>query len=118
MTTGGGHPRSHDSRQGHEPESGPATPSGVSSPTRREAGGDRFPQRPTGAIDGYRDLDQTEVAAINAWKALENTIASHWKSTRSMVGVDQRWLAVARTHFQEAVSAAVKSIARPNDPYA
>ncbi len=65
-------------------------------------------------ITGYRDLDQTEIDAMNAVKAVERDFALVWKTLGSVPGVDRRWLAVARTHIEEGCSAAVRAVARPD----
>jgi hypothetical protein len=70
-------------------------------------------------ISGYRDLTQDEIDAMNAIKSAEAELASLWQRiSAANPGADRRWLAVARTHFQEGFSAFVRSIAQPEDPFA
>lgn len=75
-------------------------------------------------ITGYRDLPQHDLDLVNEIKAVEVELARLWQKVQSrqfMVAeepqVDRRWLAVARTHFQEGFSALVRSVTRPTDPF-
>jgi hypothetical protein len=68
-------------------------------------------------ITGYRDLKQTEIDAMNAVKATEQDVAVLWRDIAGQDEIDGRWLAIARTHFQEGFSAMVRSIAQPADPF-
>lgn len=75
-------------------------------------------------ITGYRDLPQADLDLVNEIKAAEVELARLWQKIQSrqfMVAeepqVDRRWLAVARTHFQEGFSALVRSMTRPADPF-
>lgn len=68
-------------------------------------------------VRGYRDLDPDEVANINAIKEHEEELAALWGAVERDSRTDPRWLAVARTHFQEGFSALVRSITRPADPF-
>ena len=64
-------------------------------------------------ISGYRDLTQVEVDMINAVKDSESATGELWRAVMATEGVDKRWAAVARTHFEEGFSALVRSIAKP-----
>lgn len=68
-------------------------------------------------VRGYRDLQPAEIDVINVIKDHEATIAQLWGRIESDPNTDRRWLAVARTHFQEGFSALVRSIAQPYDPF-
>lgn len=68
-------------------------------------------------ITGYRDLTQPEIDAMNSVKALEAAIAELWKQLRELPDVNQRDLALARTHFEDACIRAVRAVARPVSPY-
>ena len=75
--------------------------------------------RPTAqGVRGYRDLTDGEVALINRVKEFEEDVAHTWGLIERLNDADPRWLAIARTHLQEGFSALVRSIARPNDPFA
>lgn len=69
------------------------------------------------AIKGYRDLRPAEIDAMNAVKATEAEVATLWRAVAGEDEIDGRWLAIARTHFQEGFSALVRSIAQPADPF-
>ena len=64
-------------------------------------------------ITGYRDLTQSEIDAMNSVKALEADIAELLPQLGKLPGVNQRDLALARTHFEDACIRAVRAIARP-----
>ncbi len=68
-------------------------------------------------ISGYRDLTEEEISLMNDIKGMEIEVAQLWKEVFSEAGVDKRWAAVARTHFQEGFSALIRSIAKPVDPF-
>lgn len=79
---------------------------------------EQYGPTPTGqGIRGYRNLAPEEVGLVNDNKALEIDVAEHWASVSVLPGVDRRWAAVARTHFQEGFSALTRAITKPEDPY-
>lgn len=79
---------------------------------------EQFGPTPTSqGVRGYHDLTSGEIAQINAIKEAEEKLAELWGSVERDSGTDPRWLAVARTHFQEGFSALVRSVARPLDPF-
>lgn len=64
-------------------------------------------------ISGYRDLSQEEINAMNGVKDLEaqfNGLIDHLKS---LAGADQRQVALAATHGEDAFMHAVRAIAKP-----
>lgn len=65
-------------------------------------------------ISGYRELSQEDIDAMNEIKSagsdLENLIAKLKQDTSR----DQRWVAIAETHLQQGIMAAVRSVAKPN----
>jgi hypothetical protein len=69
------------------------------------------------AIKGYRELSEQELVMINEIKDGEAAVGELWRSVQSTDAVDQRWLAVAKTHFQEGFTALVRSIAQPEDVF-
>lgn len=80
---------------------------------------DQYGPTPTSqGIRGYRELPGDQVSAINQIKDAQWEFADLWKSVRDRDGVDMRWVAIARTHFEEGFSALVRAIARPQDPFA
>lgn len=68
-------------------------------------------------VRGYRDLTEAEVRLINRIKEMEESLAASWGTVEADSRTDQRWLMIARTHFQEGFSALVRAIARPYDPW-
>lgn len=64
-------------------------------------------------ISGYRDLSQDEIDQMNSVKAAEAALGETWRHVMDLPGVDKRWAAVARTHFEEGFMALVRSIAKP-----
>ena len=68
-------------------------------------------------IAGYRDLSASEINLMNAVKSMETEVADLWREIAGEDGIDGRWFAIARTHFQEGFSALVRSIAQPRDPF-
>lgn len=69
------------------------------------------------AIKGYRELGEQELVMINEIKDGEAAVGELWRSVQSTDAVDRRWLAVAKTHFQEGFTALVRSIAQPEDVF-
>lgn len=77
-----------------------------------------FGPKPTAqGVRGYRDLTDGEIELINTIKACEEMVAARWGVVDRRTNTDRRWLAVARTHFQEGFTALVRSIAQPRDPF-
>lgn len=68
-------------------------------------------------ISGYRNLTQAEIDCINAIKAAETALGELWRTVTAIEGVDHRWTAIARTHFEEGCSSLVRSIARPESQF-
>lgn len=68
-------------------------------------------------IQGYRELTEDDLNQVNSIKDSEVDVSDLWKVIRSYPGVDPRWLAVAKTHFQEGFSALVRSVTKPTDPF-
>lgn len=77
-------------------------------------------------ISGYRDLSQAEIDLMNEVKAAETALGELWRKVGGIANIgerptsgnaDPRWLAVAKTHFQEGFSAMVRSIAGPAEQF-
>ena len=64
-------------------------------------------------IKGYRDLSQLEIDNMNAVKAQGQALEQMLIDVESIPGVDIRWVSIARTHLQQGIMAAVRSIAQP-----
>jgi hypothetical protein len=69
-------------------------------------------------IQTYRELTPVEISAINRVKALEQKAAELLELLRALVPeVDNRDMALARTHFEDGCIRAVRAIARPTTPF-
>lgn len=66
-------------------------------------------------ITGYRELNPAEIDAVNLIKGAEIDLGHLWRDffESGTVDVDRRWMAVAKTHFEEGFSAFVRAIAQP-----
>jgi hypothetical protein len=66
------------------------------------------------AVKGYTDQSDERVEMVNANKQLEEMIL---RMLDALVdeddGIDQRWLAIARTHIEQGFMALNRSIFRP-----
>jgi hypothetical protein len=63
-------------------------------------------------VAGYKPQSQNNVDLVNANKALEEEILRILDRLRTM-DVDQRWLAIGRTHLEEGFMAVNRSIFQP-----
>jgi len=90
----------------------------VDEPPTEPAGQPSYGPSPTAqGVRGYRDLPADDVDTINAIKALQEQIARVWASVRLRPGVDVRWCVRARDHIEDGISAMVRAIAQPHDPF-
>lgn len=67
----------------------------------------------TPPVRGYRDLTQAEVDTINSIKAAEIDLGELWRQIGTREDIDKRWMAIAKTHFEEGFSAFVRAVAQP-----
>ena len=65
-------------------------------------------------ITGYRDLSEVEIGAMNDCKLVAADVGLLCDKVSGMSGVDQRWVAIARTDLQKGFMALVRSIAKPS----
>lgn len=65
-------------------------------------------------ITGYRDLTQEEIDAMNAVKAEGERLRILLEEMRANEMLDKRWIAIAETHLQQGIMAAVRAVAKPN----
>lgn len=68
-------------------------------------------------VRGYRDLPPEDVDLINQVKALQEAVADVWAVIFVREGSDERWLNISRLHLEEGISALVRSVAQPHDPF-
>jgi len=64
-------------------------------------------------ITGYRDLSQHEINAMNNIKVLANQVGELITEMETIVDIDQRWVAIAKTDLQKGFMAAVRAVAQP-----
>jgi hypothetical protein len=64
-------------------------------------------------IKGYRELNQSELVAINRMKDIAEDIGAMLEELEACEGIDKRWLAIGKTDLQKGFMAVVRSIAQP-----
>lgn len=64
-------------------------------------------------VKGYQPQSEEKVQAVNHNKELEETLLRVCDGMKSIAVIDQRWLAIARTHFEEGFMAMNRSIFKP-----
>lgn len=69
----------------------------------------------TDKIEGYRELGEYELGAINDIKALENRVGDLVKTLRQIQDfeIDPRMADIGVTHLQMGFMALVRSVAKP-----
>lgn len=67
-------------------------------------------------IKGYRELNEAEIAAMNAIKEKGEELGALLDSlqNRPAVAIDGRWLSIGRTHLQQGLMAVTRAIAQPS----
>jgi hypothetical protein len=69
------------------------------------------PQAP-GAITGYQPQTPEKINVVNHSKYLENQLGD-WIAELRTGAVDQRWVAIAVTHFQQGFMALNRAVFQP-----
>lgn len=64
-------------------------------------------------IKGYRDLSQAEIDAMNKIKSHGVQLGILIEELEKMAGIDQKWVALAKTELQTGIMYAVRSVAQP-----
>lgn len=66
-------------------------------------------------IDGYRDLNKTEINVMNDIKRMGNSLGNFLENLKNNpdLDVDQRLLAIGMTDIQKGLMMAVRSVAKP-----
>jgi hypothetical protein len=64
-------------------------------------------------ISGYRELDEATVDLINSLKDTGANLGLAVEATESLIGVDKRALAIAKTHLQTGMMWLIRSVAKP-----
>lgn len=65
-------------------------------------------------ITGYKQLSSEQVYDINDVKECANLVGDIIQEFVNKEGVDQRWVAIAKTHLQQGFMALTRSIANPD----
>jgi hypothetical protein len=66
-------------------------------------------------IEGYKELPDEVVEAVNAGKRWENELGDFVNALRgSELGLDPKFVAVAVTHFQQGFMALTRALTRPD----
>ena len=65
-------------------------------------------------IKGYRELDQVEIDLMNSIKALGGNLGESVAALEITEGVDQRWVAIGKTHLQQGLMALTRAVAKPD----
>lgn len=64
-------------------------------------------------VAGYTAQTETTVALVNANKAAEEQVLRTLDALKANPEVDQRWLAIGRTHIEEGFMAINRSLFKP-----
>mgnify|MGYP003420688913 FL=1 len=64
-------------------------------------------------IAGYRELDQSEIDAMNEVKAKGVELGELVAKLRANTAIDQRWVSIGATDLQTGLMALTRAIAKP-----
>lgn len=64
-------------------------------------------------IKGYRDLNESEIAAMNEIKIKGAELGELVAKLKATEGLDQRWVSIGATDFQTGLMALTRAIAKP-----
>ena len=64
-------------------------------------------------IAGYRELNDIEIALVNAIKGRGSELEALIGLLRSRPEYDQRWISIGATHLQQGLMALTRAVARP-----
>lgn len=65
-------------------------------------------------ISGYRELSQEEIDTMNQVKNTAKLVGGMIDDLANTHGIDQRWLAIAKTDLQKGFMAATRAVAKPD----
>ena len=65
-------------------------------------------------VSGYKAQSESSVALVNGFKRTEESILRSLDALKSDAAIDQRWLAIGRTHLEQAFMAINRSVFRPD----
>lgn len=64
-------------------------------------------------ITGYRELSQEEINLMNEGKALAEQVGAYIEKLQAAPGLDQRAVALGKTHMQTGFMWAIRGVAQP-----
>lgn len=64
-------------------------------------------------IKGYRELNESEIAAMNEIKTKGAELGELVEKLRATEGLDQRWVSIGATDFQTGLMALTRAVAQP-----
>jgi len=64
-------------------------------------------------IHGYRELDERDIAIINAIKAKAQEVGALVEHVKHTHGSDIRWASIAQTELQQGFMALIRAVAKP-----
>lgn len=64
-------------------------------------------------IKGYRELNESEIAAMNEVKLKGAELGELIEKLRANKDLDQRWVSIGATELQQGVMALTRAIAKP-----
>lgn len=65
-------------------------------------------------VHGYQPQSEDRVALVNQNKQLEEHILRHLDTMKDASVIDQQWLAVGRTHLEQAFMAINRAVFKPS----
>ena len=65
-------------------------------------------------VAGYKPQSDETIALVNLNKMLEEKCLRHLDQMREDATIDQRWLAIGRTHLEQAFMAINRAVFKPN----
>ena len=64
-------------------------------------------------VSGYTTQSDDKVATVNENKQLEETVLKRLDALKENAEIDQRWLAIGRTHIEQAFMAINRAVFKP-----
>lgn len=65
-------------------------------------------------IKGYRELSQAEIDLMNEIKTLAAHVGLVVEKLQAAEPLDQRWVAIGKTHLQQGFMALTRAVAKPD----
>lgn len=64
-------------------------------------------------INGYRDLSQSEIDAMNQVKDAGNALGALIEHLQTFASLDQRFISIGKTDIQKGLAMIIRGIAQP-----